>query len=55
MPLADDKRQDGTPLSIIRNTFPERKVVGISARTLAKGGGSVHCIAQQVPKTISIG
>ncbi len=54
MPLADDKRKDGTPLSIIRNTFPERKVVGISARALAKGGGGVHCITQQVPKTISI-
>ncbi len=55
VPLADDKRQDDTPLSIIRNTFPERKVVGISARALAKGGGGVHCITQQVPKTISIG
>ena len=55
VPLADDKRQGGTPLSIIRNTFPERKVVGISARALAKGGGGVHCITQQVPTTISIG
>lgn len=55
VPLADDKRQDDTPLSIIRNTFPERKVVSISARTLARGSGGVHCITQQVPKTISIG
>ncbi|TDJ67248.1 MAG: hypothetical protein E2O37_00985 [Proteobacteria bacterium] len=30
-------------------------MVGISARALAKGGGGVHCITQQVPKTISIG
>ena len=55
MPLADNKRQDNIPLSIIRNTFPEWKVVGIDARTLAKGGGGVYCITQQVPKIILIG
>jgi agmatine deiminase len=29
--------------------FPGREVVGVPGRTLALGGGGVHCITQQVP------
>ncbi|MGK7876309.1 MAG: agmatine/peptidylarginine deiminase [Xenococcaceae cyanobacterium] len=50
VPIADDTSQDDTPISIIRDAFPERQVVGVSGRILAQGGGGVHCITQQVPK-----
>jgi agmatine deiminase len=50
VPIAGKKRQDEEAMSIIRNAFPERKVVGVSGKILAKGGGGVHCITQQVPQ-----
>ncbi|MBO9999099.1 MAG: agmatine deiminase family protein [Cyanobacteria bacterium SID2] len=50
VPLAGDREQDDEPLAILRDVFPDREVVGVSGQTLAEGGGSVHCITQQVPK-----
>lgn len=50
VPVANRRVEDDAPLAILRDLFPERKVVGVSGRTLALGGGSVHCITQQVPK-----
>ena len=49
VPIAEDPKQDDTPMSIIRNAFPQREVVGVSGAILAEGGGGVHCITQQVP------
>ena len=48
VPIANDP-QDDTPMAIIRDTFPNRQVVGVSGKILARGGGGVHCITQQVP------
>lgn len=36
-------------LEVLRETFPERKVVGVSTREILLGGGNIHCITQQQP------
>lgn len=41
--------QEDEPLGILREVFAGRKIVSVPGRVLAKGGGGVHCITQQVP------
>jgi agmatine deiminase len=48
VPLLDD-RCDEEALTILRDCFPEREVVGVPGREILLGGGNVHCITQQVP------
>ena len=40
---------DKPVLNILRQCFPSRKVVGIYAMDILKGGGNIHCITQQIP------
>ena len=40
---------DEVALSILRECFPDRKVVGIDCRELIWGLGSFHCLTQQQP------
>ncbi|MEU7067992.1 agmatine/peptidylarginine deiminase [Streptomyces sp. NPDC053429] len=40
---------DAAALSRYADLFPGREVIGIPARTLAWGGGGVHCITQHIP------
>jgi agmatine deiminase len=49
VPLADPET-DEEALRRIAALYPGREVVGVSGTTLAKGGGGVHCITQQVPR-----
>ncbi|HEX6666340.1 MAG TPA: agmatine deiminase family protein [Solirubrobacterales bacterium] len=50
VPLAQlDPDMDEEALQRLRKLMPDREVVGVPGRTLALGGGGVHCITQQVP------
>ena len=49
VPISGNKAEDDEPLGILREVFAGRKVVGVAGRVLAKGGGGVHCITQQIP------
>jgi agmatine deiminase len=50
MPLLDSKT-DRLAASRLKRAFPGRKVVGVPAREILLGGGNIHCITQQVPRS----
>jgi agmatine deiminase len=40
---------DGTAVETIAALFPGRKTIGLRADHILTGGGSFHCISQQIP------
>jgi agmatine deiminase len=42
-------RMDRAAVDVVQALFPERKAVGLRADHILTGGGSFHCISQQVP------
>ncbi|MBI2986517.1 MAG: agmatine deiminase family protein [Deltaproteobacteria bacterium] len=42
---------DRSALGILREIFPERKVIGILCAPLVAGLGAIHCVTQQEPAT----
>ena len=49
VPVFND-RQDARALSILKELFPKREVIGIYAGDLVLGLGTLHCLTQQQPK-----
>jgi len=41
--------EDTETLSILKNCFPNRKIIGINCRPLIEQHGSLHCISMQYP------
>lgn len=48
VPVFDDEH-DEKALKILRNFFPGRQVIGIPARAMVEGFGTIHCATQQQP------
>ena len=46
---------DEAALSILRQCFPDRRVIGIDCRELIWGLGTFHCLTQQQPATVNEG
>jgi agmatine deiminase len=42
---------DATAFHAIQSAFPDRQIVEIDAADLIYGGGGIHCITQQQPKS----
>lgn len=43
--------EDGAAAAVVRRAFPGRRVVQVDARAIVRGGGGIHCITQQQPRT----
>jgi agmatine deiminase len=43
------ERSGELAVEALQSLFPERQVLGLSSRAILTGGGSFHCISQQVP------
>ncbi|NPA51305.1 MAG: agmatine deiminase family protein [Aquificae bacterium] len=44
-----ETKEDSTALSILKEHFPDRLVIGIDARSILVGQGAFHCLSQQIP------
>ncbi len=48
----DAKETDGAAIDILKEVFPERRIVAVDGMAIIKEGGNVHCITQQMPAGI---
>jgi len=49
MPTYEGAENEEAAIETLRELFPTRTVVGIPADAILTGGGSFHCISQQIP------
>lgn len=52
MPGFNDEA-DGKAKEILQGLFPTKEVVQVYARDILIGGGNIHCITQQIPRSLS--
>ena len=50
MPVFGVSKTDEAAAAILRETFPERKLVTLDIMNIITEGGGIHCITQQMPK-----
>ncbi|EOI00727.1 agmatine deiminase [Enterococcus moraviensis ATCC BAA-383] len=48
-PVFNDKN-DQAAEALLKQLYPNRKIIGVPAREILLGGGNIHCIAQSIPK-----
>ena len=53
MPSFEDEKADYSAKTIVQSMFPDRKIITINGIDILMGGGNVHCITQQQPKSES--
>ena len=51
MPTFKDEKADNNAKNIIQSVFPDRKIIAINGIDISMGGGNVHCITQQQPRS----
>lgn len=49
MPVFGYEASDKAALTVLKKIFPGRKIVTVDGLTIARGGGNVHCLTQQMP------
>jgi len=47
-----DERWDAPAMRTLKRLFPSRQVIGVASREVLLGGGNIHCITQQVPRSV---
>jgi agmatine deiminase len=48
-------KSDARAKAAIEKAFPDRKVVQIDVTAIAPGGGAIHCITQEQPRSAAVG
>lgn len=48
-PKFDDEVYDAAAEAVLKEAFPDRKVVGVPCHEMFLGGGNIHCATQQQP------
>jgi agmatine deiminase len=43
---------DKAAIEVLQKTFPDRKIAPVNGILVARGGGNVHCLTQQMPEAI---
>lgn len=49
LPVFGDKATDKAAYKAIKGAFPKRQIITVDGLTIARGGGNVHCLTQQMP------
>ena len=52
LPIFDDDRADENAKKIIKSQFQNRQIVCLDGRDILLGGGNIHCITQQQPRSL---
>ena len=45
---------DKVAVQIMKEAFPDWKIVPVMARSVIVGGGNIHCITQQIPEEVQL-
>ena len=53
LPIYNDVKADENASNLIKSAFPNRKVICIDGHDIHLGGGNVHCITQQQPRSLT--